>query len=193
DQKKTPIADSLAVILEISEKDGRPWIDLEKTWDPARRVGALSSSQIAAKIKGRTFCYRRHNLDRMPEGSFLVPDGDLLCRYLYGTATAAEVLHAAVQKGLEPTLAARVESLTRDNRRQESLIFAYRERIDLLEEERDLLRGNIPLLERCQTIMAYLRQSDPLYSLLKRLPRSSTPRFLRGYLGAMYEMHSTTK
>ena len=112
--KGQPQYSHLPVFLEVSVKLGKPWIDLDQTWQPTERVGMVFDYKISVEIKGRTFVLDRlgSTLREKKPGIYALDDGDLLCRYLYGTAKAYEVLHAVVQEKLEPTRQHVVSTLT---------------------------------------------------------------------------------
>jgi len=105
------------------EKDGSqfPFVDLDDPWIPANRIGQVTSEAIEVMLSGgKRFCTEDHSVYGYNNGKNLpgyVPDGSLLCHYLWGSASAADVLHAAVQKKLEPLATKRVAELTSEAQR----------------------------------------------------------------------------
>ena len=90
-------------ILEVVWKNNSPVVELAESWATSERVGHVSPFGIEVMLpNGRRFAsHGRFPMVDKSKRPLLVPDGDLLCRYLFGTAKAHEVLHTAVQHKLE--------------------------------------------------------------------------------------------
>jgi len=70
------------------------FVEIDKQWIPSldrpgQMVANYNDSYLIVEIEGKIFASKEG------KGNFFVPDADLLCRYLYGTATADEVKEAA--------------------------------------------------------------------------------------------------
>ncbi len=125
DSKGRTNSDFISAFLKVSwkEKEGQkyPFIDLDDPWVSADRIGQVTNDGVEVMLKNdKRFCTYDHFRWDHNKGKNLpgyVQDGNLLCRYLWGTAHAADVLHAAVQKKLEPLATERVEQVTNKNRR----------------------------------------------------------------------------
>ena len=139
-----------------------PFIDLDKPWIPTSRVGHVRDGGIEVRLQnGRRFCTENYPEWRRREDKNLpvyLTDGNLLCRYLWGTAHADDVLQAAVHQKLEPTAKELVEEM--------------KEKTDIIKDEISVLRNQ-------------MKKAEPFYKLLKRLPACFLPESLRGFIEAM--------
>lgn len=86
------------VIWRDGENEGEkfPFIDLKTPWFPVERVGQVTQYGVEVTLPDG----KRFNSE-LCNGCFHVPDGNLLCGYLWGTVTKREVAHAGVQERLE--------------------------------------------------------------------------------------------
>ena len=121
DHKGKPWSDTIFAFFEVIWRGNHPFINLDETWTSPERIGQLTQKdQIIVTIRNRRYCsYNHHQWKNGESQPTFVPDSDLLCRYLYGTASAADVLHAAVQHKLEESAKSRVEKLSTEVARLE--------------------------------------------------------------------------
>ncbi len=94
-----------------------PYIDLEECWVPANRICHVSGEGLEVVLGGKRFSthnYRKEGAKGHRLDPLYVPDGNVICKYLFGTLHSSDVLHAAVQHTLEPTMRERVIELTED-------------------------------------------------------------------------------
>ncbi len=128
----------LLATVEEGQHEGKPWVDNENLFAPvAGRLGGIigrgSSAMLSAQIDGRTYVYPPLALEckdvrKLSEkGYIVVNDGNVLCRYMTGEATAKEVEKAVVAKSNQSIFEALAEAEMRASEH-----IAERDRLDLL-------------------------------------------------------------
>lgn len=174
-QRSQYVTAFLRVSWKQKGEQAYPFIDLDESWVPADRIGQVTHEGVEVMLKnGRRFSSRdnfKYDVNKGKDLPRFVPDGDLLCRYLWGTAHAADVLHAAVQekvKSLEPTAVKRVEQLTGELRQLKN---------EKKARETELLALNLDMLKLCgqredeyQALVGDLARSKSFCRLLKLIP-----------------------
>jgi hypothetical protein len=178
----------------------KPFVDLDNPWYPADRIGQVQREQVEVCIKGKRFATYDHaqwNFNEKKSCPIFVQDGDLLCRYLWGTASAADVLDKAVEKKLEPSLRVRVERLTaevtmwrhqfhmgEDAHRQ--LLGRYR---TLMDSAHGQFEKNRLLLERHDKLKDAIGMAGWLWRLLEYIPAKLQPSWFVTFKGRLEEYH----
>ena len=99
--------------IYVKWKDGKPIAELDESWVSHKIISCVTRSGIEVVLpKDRRVSstpFREPNTTKVS----LVPDADLLCRYLVGTATLREVRQAMIKEKVEKSAPKRIESLTR--------------------------------------------------------------------------------
>ena len=191
------MAHFISAFLEVTwkNKDGNdyPFVDLDKPWISADRVGQTTSHDIEVMLPGgKRFCTYDHFGWKHNEGKNLptcVPDGDLLCRYLWGTAHASDVLHAAVQHKLEPTAKKRVEELTNEVRRFQAAQSVWIRNMERISRsvviDRRRAQQNHAAAQAYEEMRRHLAKAGPLGTLLKHIPERFRPKMFDGLIAAL--------
>lgn len=148
-------------------------IELNEPWTPTEHTGQLTAFSIEFTIADgkhfSTHASAAHNKGENQPRYF--PDGNLACRFLWGSATEEEVLEVAGHHELELSAAeqvrrldGRIENLTDAITRSGSKLSTYYNIINALEGSKFL---------------------SVLYKLLKRLPAWFFPKFFKNFIEAM--------
>lgn len=140
--------DNFFLKVTWKQKEGEepyPFVDIENPWFSAERIGQATRDGIDVVIKGIRFTTYPHGIDKNERNIFHVPDGDLLCHYLWGTADAADVLHAAIQRKLEPILQERIAKMTNEVRVLENIERMRQDQVRHLSEQVKRLEDSIRL------------------------------------------------
>jgi len=158
DHKGRPNFFSISALLEITTKDEKPWINLEKAWFPTDRIGNLFGDEIQVKIRDRIFSSKIPIIEKKSDVFFGV-DADLLCRYLFGKAHATDVFHAVLEPRLEETAQVRCGRLELEKKQVQQLykeewaektthirafdmVSEYRLILETLKRVKEKLKGN---------------------------------------------------
>lgn len=92
-------------------EDGLIWVDLENEFIPGHdRIGGISDHILKVKIGDQWFSEFTPNEFKRTKNTQFV-DGNLLCRYLAGLATADDVMAAATKAEEEINASNRIENL----------------------------------------------------------------------------------
>lgn len=173
------------------EKEGikYPFIHVDESWVSTERIGRATASSIEVMVKGKCFS-SRENAD-----TIFVPDGNLLCRYMWGSASALDVLHAAVQKKVEPITDKRVEQLRREVRIATQELSRSVELVTQLQDDLSYhIRRSGEYVRQTDDLMAINSQLykaiSPIYELFGRLPVWMQPKSLRSIIGALRSANS---
>ena len=109
----------LPVSFEQDKHDGKPWVENEDPFVPAAgRLGGIlnkgGGAMLSVKIAGNTYvypplCLSANTLTELTKkGYIVVSDGSVLCRYLTGDATPAEVEQMVVARPNEKSISERL-------------------------------------------------------------------------------------
>lgn len=165
------------------EKEGTkyPFIYLKESWVSPERIGHAAQSSIDVTIKGKRFSSFKRNGEDAP---IYVPDGNLLCRYLWGTASALDVLHVAVQKKVGPITAKRVEQLGHEVQAVTQELNLNRQRMEDLKTKLSFyLNANGEYVQQVEdlqvTTMGLRNAIMPISDWFGRLPTWMQPKSVR--------------
>lgn len=176
-----PRGKRISVFLKVSwtgeGDDIKPYVELDTPWFTADRIGAITTDSYAEAIevafKGRRFSSlnlsRSHRERDTERGTSYGLAGNLLCRYLWGTASVADVLHVAVQTKVEPLATKRMEQMTNEVRVLSSKVRHLIQEVETLE---DYSLGTIVSMQ-------------DLRNLLQRIPRWLRPKSANEFIATM--------
>lgn len=179
--------DFTAFLRVIPQKDGSVYLNLEDQWFPAKRVGQLTVHGMDVRIGNKTFSTRS---GCAPE-AIAFPDGNLLCKYLFGEASAGEVITAATESKLEenarkqlPKLVARINELENENLKLERDKQWFLQTNQALEKIGQGLIGEMTALKKEAEKMSLMAgASTLLYEQLKQIPELFLPKFAKTFMG----------
>lgn len=145
----------LSATFEDGKHDGKPWVDSENPFSLASGrlggiVGGGNSAGLSVRVGERTFVYpplalSTNTLTRLTEkGHFVVSDGNVLCRYMTGEATAKEVEAAVVARPNEKTvfekLAEAERALEAEKKHAMAAADSHKTQIEILEKREEVIR-----------------------------------------------------
>jgi len=163
-----------AYFLDITWREGSlPWVDLDEAWIPSRATkGQALEWGITVQIGKVTYSSDFHDEKRQSATLRLVPDGNLLCRFLIGDATSAEVQAAAEtfkEEEAWPAQKAALEQAVRilrnDKMSDARELDALRDRIKTLLAETSETRA------RCAKLEADLQNIQNAYNASEKIVR----------------------
>lgn len=194
DQKQRVSQSNLSIFLKVEQRDGQPRIDLERPWFPTKRIGSVVRDDVQVEVRGKIFTTSSLYRDRKPGDPFPQMDGDLLCRYLFGSAHACDVINAATAPLLEESARAQLGTAQNRIRTLTATIQSLSRNLERTAHDNEQTGAFARELyaDYCVLRDAVL-SAEWLHDLLKKLPQRFIPKRLTNFFTNFERVRSSPK